>query len=144
VLYNFRRLFVMGRKCCILYVTEIIRIRIQRGWYQIVATGYDGGFRLNTWMIPQTYHVKCHGLSTWRHSVTWTKFRERRCTYEQNTEAPSRNHYCHWKAISITYSECFFVALGIQRAKRMRHIIIWGLCGSNHIFSHYLINGKIV
>jgi hypothetical protein len=37
------------------------------------------------------------------------------------------NHCCSGKAISIKYSECVFVALVIQHAKRMRHIIICGL-----------------
>ena len=37
--------------------------------------------------------------------------------------ARSRNHCCCGKAISITYSECVSVALGIQHAERMRPII---------------------
>ena len=32
--------------------------------------------------------------------------------------------FCSGKAISITYSECVFVALGIKHAMRMRHIIL--------------------
>jgi len=31
--------------------------------------------------------------------------------------------------MSITYSECVFVALVIQQAKRMNHIVICGLIG---------------
>ena len=42
-----------------------------------------------------------------------------------------------WKAISITYSECVFVALGIQHAKCMRHIVICGLSGFT-VFFHII------
>ena len=34
------------------------------------------------------------------------------------------------KAIGITYCECVFVALGIQRGMPMRHIVICDLSGS--------------
>jgi len=44
--------------------------------------------------------------------------------YERNIEARSRNHCCHGKAISITYSKFVSVALGIQHAMRMRCIIM--------------------
>ena len=35
------------------------------------------------------------------------------------------------RAIIITYSESVFVALGIQHAMRKRHIVFYGLSGSN-------------
>jgi hypothetical protein len=38
-------------------------------------------------------------------------------------ELPSYNHWCHGKAVSITYSGCVFVALVTQNAMRMRRII---------------------
>jgi len=48
----------------------------------------------------------------------------RQSTYNRNTVARSCNHCCSWNAISITYSECLFVALGIQQAKRMSRIVL--------------------
>jgi len=41
--------------------------------------------------------------------------------------ARSNNHYCSAKAINITYYERVPVALAIQHAMRMRHIVICGL-----------------
>jgi hypothetical protein len=39
------------------------------------------------------------------------------------------------KAISITYSECVFVALVIRHEMLMHHIVICGLSGSKFFFS---------
>jgi hypothetical protein len=49
---------------------------------------------------------------------------DRQYANKRYVEAPSRNHSCHGKSISITYSECVFVALGVQHAKRIRRIIV--------------------
>jgi hypothetical protein len=46
------------------------------------------------------------------------------CAYKSNIEARSRNNLCRGRAIRITYSECVFVVLVIQHAKRMRRIIL--------------------
>jgi len=53
--------------------------------------------------------------------------------------ARSWNRCCCGKAISITYSECVFLALGMQHAMRMRRIVIYGLSCST-IFFH--VNSK--
>ena len=41
-----------------------------------------------------------------------------------NTEVLSRNHCWRGRVISIAYSNCVFVALGIKHAMRMRNITI--------------------
>jgi hypothetical protein len=52
---------------------------------------------------------------------------DRQFTYVRNIEARSCNHCCSGKTISITESECVFVALVIQHAMRMRRIILSSL-----------------
>ena len=59
--------------------------------------------------------------------------------YTRNTETRSRNHFCSGKAISITYCECVFLALGGQHAKRMRRILLPYVACLYYIFPHYLI-----
>jgi hypothetical protein len=46
------------------------------------------------------------------------------------------------KAISITYSKYVFVALGIQYAMQLRHIIICGLSGCN-VFPHISLRAQL-
>ena len=53
---------------------------------------------------------------------------------QRNIEARWCNHCCSGKAISVTYSEYVSVALGIQHATRMRHIVICGLPGCTNFF----------
>jgi len=53
---------------------------------------------------------------------------------QRNTEVRSCNHCCSGKAISIAYSECLSVALVIQHAMRVRHIVICGLLCSSYFF----------
>jgi len=43
---------------------------------------------------------------------------------QRNSLASSWKHCCSGKAVSVTYSECVFVALVIQHAKRTRRFIL--------------------
>jgi hypothetical protein len=52
------------------------------------------------------------------------KYQDRKCRYKRKIVARSRNHCCSGKAITITYSECVYVALVIQHAMRMCHFIL--------------------
>jgi len=60
----------------------------------------------------------------------------------RNSEVRSCNHCYSGKAISITYSECVFVALGIQHARHMRHSHLWPV-RLYPIFPHCLINNTV-
>ena len=62
-----------------------------------------------------------------------------------NIVAFSRNHFCRGKAISITYSECVCVALGIQHVMLERRIILSSVaCPALKCFVlHYLKNSTI-
>ena len=61
----------------------------------------------------------------------------RQCTYD-NVEARTCNHCCSREAIRITYSADVFVALGIQPAMRMRHIVFCCLSGFT-VYFHIIL-----
>jgi len=60
-------------------------------------------------------------------SVSVIKISNGKCTYHVKLGCV-RAPLLQWKALSIIYSECSFVALGIQHAMRVRHItssVLW-------------------
>jgi len=62
----------------------------------------------------------------------------------RNIETRSCNRYCSRKAISITYYECVFVALGIQHAMRIHQIVNLWRAVLYKTFPHYFLNGMIL
>ena len=70
-------------------------------------------------------------------TVAYRSNRPTRPMYVQcNIEMHSCNHHCHRKAISITHSECVFVALVIQHAMHICHIILSSVpCLALQLFS---------
>ena len=52
----------------------------------------------------------------------------------RNIETLWCDSYCSGKAISVTYSECVFVALGVQHAICLPHIFIRGISESTIFF----------
>jgi hypothetical protein len=61
----------------------------------------------------------------------------------RHTEERSCNPCYSEKAISITYSECVFVASGVLHGVRMHRIVICGVSGSTIFFFNYPINDTI-
>jgi hypothetical protein len=77
----------------------------------------------------------CHISHDTSHHMLWCMIHKfyvyKRASYNKpgkylycNIEALSYKHCCSGKAISITYSECVFIALSIQHAMCIRHIFI--------------------
>lgn len=48
--------------------------------------------------------------------------------YEHNIQAHLHNNCCHRKVISFTYSKCVSVALIIQHAIHLHHIMLFVAC----------------
>jgi hypothetical protein len=55
----------------------------------------------------------------------------------RTTEARSRKQVCRGKAIRITHSECDSLALSMQHAMRMSHVVICGLPGCTVFFTSF-------
>jgi hypothetical protein len=55
---------------------------------------------------------------------------------QRKIETRSCNHCCRVKAISITYSECVSIALGVQHAVRMRYDLGNSDCAKFSTVSH--------
>jgi hypothetical protein len=58
--------------------------------------------------------------------------------YKRKVEVHSCNYCCSGKAMSVTYCECAFVALGIHHVMCMFHIVISGFTPLYNILPQYL------
>ena len=86
------------------------------------------GERRNAHMVLAVNPVEKRPLGRsgrrWEDNITRQTMYKR---VQRNIEVPSCNHCCSGKGISITYSECVYVALGSQHVMRMRHTVIYGM-----------------
>ena len=76
------------------------------------------GTPFDTQLPPSDSHIRALVIAFMVNSRGW----KRLACMQRKIEARSRSHCCIGKALCITYSECVFVALVVQHAKRMRHI----------------------
>jgi len=92
---------------------------------------------------PVTHRVRsfCYAEAITLNNKYMVQISNKTCNVRVTSIVPcSRNHYCSEKAIVITYSECVFLALGIQHAMRMGIIILSSVtCRLYSIFSHLMI-----
>jgi len=79
-----------------------------------------------SWLNTEINILRCTVSKTSKKSGT--------VLYKRKIEACSHNYCCRGKAISVTYSDCVSVALVIQLAKHMCHIVICGLSGCTTFF----------
>ena len=77
------------------------------------------GFRPTT-LVSSKYRA----LNTMAADPDKNSYRKTQCTYKRDSDARSRSSCCRGKEMSITHSDCVFVALVIQNAKRLRRIIL--------------------
>ena len=87
---------------------------------------------LGCWRREADLDRACHSLE--EEPIFVEAWQDRQYTYNVTLRRVLANHCCSGKSISITYSECVFVALVTQHATLMRLY---------NIFPHYLINGTI-
>ena len=68
------------------------------------------------------------------HSGDHLIIQNRKCMHNVTLRHICATIFAVERAINITYSECEFIALGIQHAKCMHSIVIYGLAGCTTLF----------
>jgi hypothetical protein len=112
---------------------------------QLEISTYYGAIKRNTQLLRQVrmlsvileyiYIVAIITVTKFYVDITGTIWTRQAKYVKRDTEGRSYNHCCSVKSISITYSECPFLDLGIQHAMRMHHVVICGLPGCIGFFS---------
>ena len=81
--------------------------------------------RFYSGVAEQSGLLGCYAVSFFCVITTFRRMCQSSSTILPSFGDYSPNHnFCNGKAISITYSECVFVALVIQNAERMRRILL--------------------
>jgi hypothetical protein len=70
----------------------------------------------------------------WPKTIVRRTAQGRQCTYSLTLRSVRATIVIVEKALSVTYSDCVFVALGIRHAMRERHIVVCGLSVSAAVF----------
>ena len=92
------------------------RARFGRGFGPVVR---QTSIRNKQWIVLMIYEAVKREILKKNSSET------RQAVWIQNSVARSLNNCCRGRAISITYSECASVVLGIQHSKHMRRAKLW-------------------
>ena len=148
---------------CFIYVLKyrVIGIYINKSGYagfilqQIIDSHINGMFCSNFVGVCRKVLYKIFLWSTiWPQNLLTETNKTDNVHINVTFEVRSQKHCCHGKAISITYCECVFVALVIQHAMHVHHIVIcitclalhhfYTLCHKQHNFrGGELLNGKL-
>ena len=127
-----RRTWRKPRKPSVTVLCLWVEIRTEHIW-NTSHTGYWGNKRFQLlYTIIYPCELNCFILMCVHYRFTTKQAIYRYVQY--NTETPSYNNFYSWEAISITHSECVFVALVFQHAMSICYTVICGLSGSTSFF----------
>ena len=91
-----------------------------------------------SYLPTELYGITTQQTGHFKYRRSFSLQQDTHCTCNVNIEERSSNDSCGRQAITITCSDCVFVALDTQHAMRIRHIVIGGLFSSVKFF--YIIS----
>ena len=120
------RLYIQ-RQVYVIYVSWLLASKHEMELFHLVPASKQSNLMLyiQSWTPDdggkdRPKHVECYSINSKNCASSWFYYRKK--------------HYCCVNAKTITYFECVFVALCIQHAVRIPHIVICGLPGSTGFF----------